>query len=203
MSDQAAGDDQVIDLDVSRSVWDRFFTVAPLTLVGTIEEDGSADLAPKHRAMPLGWSNYFFFVCSPRHRTQENAMRTGFFTVSFPRPDQVVEISMAAAPREEGEKSSLAAIPTFPARVVEGVLVKGAYLWLECRLDRVIEDYGDDSLIIGEVVAASVSEKAMRDADGDDADLLRSDPLLAYVSSGRFARVDETFSFPFHAGFRP
>lgn len=203
MSDQATGDDSMIELDVSKSVWDRFFTVAPLTLVGTIEEDGSADLAPKHRAMPLGWSNYFFFVCSPRHRTQKNALRTGFFTVSFPRPDQVVEISMAAAPREEGEKPSLAVIPTFPARVVEGVLVKGAYLWLECRLDRVIEDYGDDSLIIGEVVAASVSEKAMRDADGDDADLLRSDPLLAYVSSGRFARVDETFSFPFHAGFRP
>lgn len=203
MSDQAAGDDRIIQLDVSRSVWDRFFTVAPLTLVGTIEEDGSADLAPKHRAMPLGWSNYFFFVCSPRHGTQRNALRTGFFTVSFPRPDQVVEISMAAAPREEGEKPSLAVIPTFPARVVEGVLVEGAYLWLECRLDQVIEEYGDDTLIIGEIVAASVSEKAMRDAEADDADLLRSDPLLAYVSSGRFARVEETFSFPFHAGFQP
>ena len=36
------------------SFWDRFFTVAPLVLVGTLEPDGSADIAPKHQATPIG-----------------------------------------------------------------------------------------------------------------------------------------------------
>jgi len=193
----------VVEIPVDRPIWDRFFTVAPLTIVGTMEEDGGHDLAPKHMAMPLGWSNYFCFACSPRHATQVNAQRTGFFTVSFPRPDQVVETSLAAGPREEGGyKPSLAGVSTFPAREVEGVLVEDAYLWLECRLDKVLDGYGANSLIIGEIVAAAVAEGSLRSSDGDDADLLAAEPLLAYLPPGRFASIDQTYSFPFHTNFK-
>ena len=202
-SNGGGGSSGRVELSMDRPIWSSFFMVAPLTLVGTIEEDGSPDIAPKHMAMPLGWNNYFCFACSPSHATQRNAQRTGEFTVSLPRPGQVVEASLAAGPRsEEGDKPSLAAIETFPASVVEGILVEDAYLWLECRLDKVIEGYGENSLIIGEIVSARVSESALRKSDGDDADLLASDPLLAYVSPGRFARVSDTYSFPFHVDFK-
>ena len=191
------------DLGVGEPIWQDFFTVAPLTIVGTMEEDGSHDLAPKHMAMPLGWSNFFCFACSPNHATQRNAQRTGGFTVSFPRPDRVVEVSMAAGPRgDEGDKPSLAAIPVHPAREITGVLVSDAYLWLECRLERVIEGFGENSLIIGEVLAASVAESSLRRADSDDADLIAAEPLLAYLNPGRFARITESFSFPFHVDFK-
>src|SRR5690606_34430059 len=46
-----------VELDVRVPVWDRFFTVAPLVLVGTREPDGRFDLAPKHMVLPLGWQN--------------------------------------------------------------------------------------------------------------------------------------------------
>jgi flavin reductase (DIM6/NTAB) family NADH-FMN oxidoreductase RutF len=190
-----------IDLPVGTPVWDHFFTVAPLVIVGTMEGPRH-DLAPKHMAMPLGWSNYFCFVCSPRHATQRNAEATGAFTVSFPRPRQVVETSMAAAPREEQDKPSLAAVPVFPARSVDGVLVRDAYLWLECRLDRVLHGFGDNSLIIGRVDAAAVAESAYRSAETDDADLLAGEPLLVYVSPGRIATLAQSQAFPFPAGYR-
>lgn len=191
-----------IPVSTETPIWSRFFTVAPLVIVGTSEGDGH-DLAPKHMAMPLGWDNYFCFVCSPQHATQSNAQRTGQFTVSFPHPDQVVEASLAAAPREEGgSKPSLDAIPTFPASTVDGVLVRDAYLWLECKLDRVIDGFGRNTLIVGRVVAAAVDERALRDADRDDADLIREEPLLAYLSPGRLARVSESFSFPYHVDFK-
>jgi len=192
-----------VPLPVDSPIWSSFFTVAPLVVVGTVEEDGSADLAPKHMAMPLGWSNFFCFACSPRHATQENAQRTGEFTVSFPRPEQIVETSMAAGPRDrEGDKPSLEAIPTFAAGEVEGFLVRDACLWLECRLDRVVEGFGENSLIIGEVVAAAADERSIRDSEGDDSDLIANSPLLAYISPGRFARISQTYSFPFHTDFR-
>ena len=38
---------------VDQPIWERFYTVAPLVLVGTLEPDGSHDLAPKHMAMQL------------------------------------------------------------------------------------------------------------------------------------------------------
>jgi flavin reductase (DIM6/NTAB) family NADH-FMN oxidoreductase RutF len=191
----------MIDLPVDAPIWDRFFTIAPLVLVGTMEEGGH-DLAPKHMAMPLGWSNYFCFACSPRHATYRNAERTGAFTVSFPRPGDIVEASLAATPRADGGgKPALGAVPVVPSRVVEGVLVEGAYLWLECRLERLVDGFGANSLVIGQVVAAAVAEGAARGDDADDADVVAGEPLLAYVANGRFAEVRSTLSFPFHTGF--
>lgn len=193
---------RAVPVSVETPIWSRFFTIAPLVIVGTREGDGH-NLAPKHMAMPLGWDNYFCFVCSPEHGTQANAERTGQFTVSFPRPGQILEASLAAAPREEeGSKPSLAAIPTFPAGTVEGVLVRDAYLWLECELERIVDGFGRNTLVIGRVVAASVDEDALRASDADDAEVIRSTPMLAYLSPGRFASVSESYSFPFHADFR-
>ena len=194
--------ESMVQLPLDGPVWNSVFTVAPLTIVGTVEEDGSIDLAPKHMAMPLGWDNYFCFVCSPRHATQRNAQRTGQFTVSFPRPGDVIETSMAAAGRDdEGDKPGLQAIATFDATAVEGPLVTDAYLWLECELDRVVDGYGENSLIIGRIAAAAVADDSVRRAEDDDADLIAQAPMLAYVSPGRFARITQTYSFPFPADF--
>jgi flavin reductase (DIM6/NTAB) family NADH-FMN oxidoreductase RutF len=198
-----ASDQRTVPIPTDSPVWSSFFTVAPLVLVATREGDGRHDIAPKHMAMPLGWQNYYCFVCSPRHATQRNIESTGEFTVSYPRPEQIVETSMAAAPRvEDDSKPGLAALETFPATVVDGVLVEDAYLWLECRLERVVDGFGDNSLIIGSVAAASVDERALRASDSDDSDVIHGSPLLAYLSPGRFASVGESYSFPFPADFK-
>jgi flavin reductase (DIM6/NTAB) family NADH-FMN oxidoreductase RutF len=192
-----------VALPLERPIWERVFTVAPLVIVGTREPDGSHDLAPKHMAMPLGWENRYGFVCTPRHATYANAVATGEFTVSFPRPEMVVTAGLAATSRaEDGSKPILAGLPTFPAAEVDGVLVEGCYLFLECRLERVVDGLGEASLLVGEIVAASVDEAALRVSDGDDASLVRQQPLLAYVHPGRFAPLAETYSFPFPADFR-
>jgi flavin reductase (DIM6/NTAB) family NADH-FMN oxidoreductase RutF len=202
--EQEAPPQRSIPLPVDSPIWSSFFTVAPLVIVGTMEPDGeSHDLAPKHMAMPLGWSNFFCFVCSPRHATQRNAQSTGEFTVSFPRPEQIVATSLTAGPRDDaGDKPDLEAIATFPATEVEGVLVRDAYLWLECRLDRVVDGFGENTMIIGEVAAAAVAEDSMRSEEDDDSDLVAGSPLLAYLSPGRFARISQTYSFPFHTNFK-
>jgi flavin reductase (DIM6/NTAB) family NADH-FMN oxidoreductase RutF len=194
---------QRVPLPLSSSIWSQFFVVAPLVLVGTREPDGGHDLAPKHMAMPLGWRDHFGFVCHPSHATQRNAERTGEFTVSYPLAEQVVQASLGAAPRDEqGAKPSLAAIPVFEASEIDGVLVRDAYLWLECKLDRIIEGFDENTLIVGRLAAAAVAEDAMRVSDSDDAELIRRRPLLAYLPPGRFASISETFSFPFPLDFR-
>jgi flavin reductase (DIM6/NTAB) family NADH-FMN oxidoreductase RutF len=195
--------DRLLTLDVSQPIWDRFFTVAPLVAIGTKEADGRYDLAPKHLAMPLGWDNYFGFACTPSHCTYQNIRREGEFTASFLHPDRIVELSLAAAPRDEvGHKLSLAALPTVPARAIDGVFLASSYLRLECQLDRIIDGFGINSLIVGKIIAAQLEEAALRQGDRDDAEILAQSPLLAYLSPGRFARIDSSFSFPFHAGFK-
>ena len=184
------------------SLWERVFTVAPLVIVGSKDTDGTYDLAPKHMAMPLGWRRRYGFVCTPRHRTYGNIERHGAFTVSFPRSFQIVQAALAASRREQdGTKPALAALPTFAAREVDGVLVHGCYVFLECELDRFVELDGDASLVIGRIVAASATEEAIRDPDLDDAELLHHVAPLAYLSPSRFVAIEDSRSFPFPASF--
>lgn len=196
--------ESLVSLSLDESIWERFFNVFPLVLVGTREEDGSHDLAPKHLAMPLSWGRWFGFVCTPRHRTYQNAVRTGAFTVSYPRPEQVVVTSLAAAPRCDGEqdKPSLLALPVFPAQVVDGVLVEGCPLYLECWLDRTVDDLDGNSLLMGRMAAAHVHVDALRGEDREDNELIHDHPLFAYLHPGRFAVIDQSLGFPLPAGFR-
>lgn len=195
--------DGMVRLSLSQPIWNDFFLVAPLVVIGTREPEGGYDLAPKHMAMPLGWDNYFGFVCTPSHHTYQNICREKVFTVSFPHPEQVVLASLSAAPRcGEDAKPALAALPTVAATVIDGVFLRHAYLYLECELDRIVDGFGQNSLIAGRVVAAQVQEQAQRISDEDDQDILSHVPLLAYLSPGRYTTVAQSAAFPFHKGFK-
>ncbi len=193
----------LVKLDTSRPIWDQFFSVAPLVVVGT-KEDERYNLAPKHMAFPLGWDNYFAFVCTPRHETYHSVLKTGEFTVSYPRPTQVVLASLTAEPREDLDepKPMLSVMPTFPASEVDGVFLEDGYLFLECRLDKVLDGFSLNSLIVGRIVAARVHPDAMRSVDRDDQDVIYHSPLLAYLNPGRYATVKESYAFPFPADFK-
>lgn len=176
--------------------------VAPLVLVGTREGDGY-DFAPKHMTMPLGWDGFYCFVCSPRHATLANVLAHEAFTVSFPRAEQIISLSLAAGGRDEtGGKPSLAALPTVPARVVDGRLAADCLFYLECELDRIVDGFAENSLVVGRVVAAAAAMDALRSAERDDADLVYRTGLLAYLAPGRFAAVRESRSFPYPIDFR-
>lgn len=192
----------LVPLGLEPAVWERVFTVAPLILVGSREASGETNFAPKHLCTPLSWENHFGFVCTPRHSTYRNIQRTGEFTVTYPRPDQVVLSSLAASGRSDDDtKPVLAALPSRPAVHVDAEFFAHGSLFLECTLDRIVDGFGVNSLIAGRIVAAWSDPAALRTLDRDDADLIREHPLLAYVFPNRFAEIRETYSFPFPADF--
>jgi flavin reductase (DIM6/NTAB) family NADH-FMN oxidoreductase RutF len=193
----------LVSLDTDASLWERIFVVAPLVVIGTEEADGTLDLAPKHMAVPLGWGPYFGFVCTPRHATYRNAKREGVFTVTYVRPSQVVLAALAAAPRADGPgaKPALQSLPTVPASTVQGAFLADGYLFLECEVERVVDGFGDNSLVAGRIVAAHARSDSLRLSDGDEAERIAEAPLLAYLHPGRYAEVAETHTFPFPAGF--
>lgn len=194
---------KLVHLDLQRPIWHRFFWVSPLAVIGTVETDGSIDLAPKHMVTPMGWDNFFGFVCTPRHSTYVNVEREGVFTVSMPRPDQVLLASLCAAPRcggDQGGKPMLQTLQTRPAQVVKGSFLAQSYLFLECETFRIIDGFGENSLVTGKIVAAHVARDSLRTLERDGQDLIRKAPLLAYLPPARFAEIERTFSFPFPAG---
>lgn len=193
---------EVITLDRRAELWDSCFVPAPLVLIGTRETNGESNFAPKHMATPLGLGRCFGFVCTPRHSTYGNVERTGEFTVTFPRPSQILLTSLAAARRDEDDsKPELRALPTFPAEEVDSTFLRDGYFFLECRLQRFVAGFGEHCLVAGTVVRAHVHREAQRGMDRDDQELIDRAPLLTYLHPGRFATVSQSFSFPFPRGF--
>ena len=193
----------LIKLDTDKPIWERFFTAAPIVVIGTKEGDGY-DLAPKHMITPLGWNNYFGFVCTPKHATYHNVKHYGSFTVTYPKADQMVMASLAASPRcdQPGSKPVIGQLPTFESEMIDGIFLKDGYLFLECELDRIIDDFGENSLITGQVVAAQINEDALRNSEIDDQELIAKSPLAVYLNPGRFAVIKDTIAFPFPADFQ-
>lgn len=192
-----------IPLAMDAPIWNRFFTIAPLIVVGTKEGDGY-DLAPKHMATPIGPSNYFGFVCTPRHATYRNIRKTGEFSVSFPLPDQTVLAALSASPRCEdgsGAKSIVDVLPTLKTNTIDALFIKNAYLYLECELFRIMDGFDGYSFISGKVKAAFVDKAYLRVSENDEQQQIKEHPFLAYLAHGRFANISETFNFPFPKDF--
>jgi flavin reductase (DIM6/NTAB) family NADH-FMN oxidoreductase RutF len=193
----------LVTLEIDHPIWDRFFTVAPLVLIGTREPDGADNLAPKHLVTPMGWDNFFGFVCTPQHSTFQNIRRDEVFSVSYPRSDSVLLTALAASPRcGDDSKPSLLALPTFRSPEIDCPCLTESSLFLECRLDRIIGDFGVNSLIVGKVVSARIRPDALRRNDVDESETVAASRLLAYISPGRFTVIDQSVAFPFPAGYR-
>lgn len=195
---------KLIRLETGQPIWGHFFTVAPLVVIGTKEGKGY-NMAPKHMATPLGLDNFFGFVCTPRHSTYYNIQQEGFFTVSFPKPEQVVLAALAASPRcGEGleNKFVLQGLPTFPASKVDAPFLEDGYLFFECRHFKTVDGFGENSLICGRITGAYVDEAYLRVSEQDEQELIYRAPLLAYLATGRFASIRESFTFPFPKDFK-
>jgi len=193
----------LVELSTRTPIWDRVFMVAPLVVIGTREPDGSDDLAPKHMVSPMGWQNYYGFVCTPRHGTYQNIKRQGVFAVTYPKPTRWLETSLTASPRcEDDTKPSLQMIDTSRSPTVDCPVVTDGYLYLECELDRFVDGFGVNSLIVGRIVSARVDPAYLRAMERDDQDVIYNGPLLSYLSPGRFAIIRESYSFPIPQGMR-
>ncbi len=190
-------------IDTGFPIWDYVFTVAPLVVIGSKEKD-EYDLAPKHMATPMGFDNYFGFVCTPKHQTYHNIKQTGEFAVSFPLPNSIVLASLSATARCDEiskSKSIIDAIPTFKATSIDAPFVLDSYLFLECKLFKIIDGFNENSLITGKIDVAFVDNNYLRSSDSDEQKQLKKNPLLAYISYGRFAEISKTFNFPFPKKF--
>ena len=193
-----------VSLDTSQPVWKRIFMVAPLVVIGTREGNGY-DMAPKHMITPMGFDNYFGFVCTPTHGTYQNIAQYGEFTVSFPKPDQTLITSLSASPRQTGISKAdqiIESLPTCKATEVDALFMEQSYLMFECRHFKTIDGFGRNSLITGSILHAFADPDYLRVSEQDEQQMLYEHPLLAYVAEGRFARVAETYHFPFPKGFK-
>jgi len=193
-----------ISLDVKESIWEHFYTVAPLVVIGTKEGEGF-DLAPKHMATPMGFSDFFGFVCTPRHKTYHNIKESQRFSVSFVKPDQILLSSLAAMPRcavTDFPTEITNQIPTVKSNDGGAIFVRDSYVMLDCSSYKIIDGFDDYSLITGKINKAQVHKHYKIISNEGNQKQIYDHPLLAYVAQGRFASIKETMRYPYPKDFQ-
>lgn len=193
-----------ISLNVKETIWEHFYTVAPLVVIGSKEDEGF-DLAPKHMVTPLGFSDFFGFVCTPRHNTYHNIKKYSRFSVSFVKPDQILLSSLAAMPRcavKDFSKEITNEIPTVKGGDGETIFIRDSYVMLDCTLHKIIDGFDDYSLISGRIERAMVHKNYKVLSDEGQQQQIYDHPLLAYIAQGRFAIIKETLSYPYPKDFQ-
>lgn len=192
-----------LDIEIDDGFWSRFYLPFSLVLIGSVEDD-HFNLAPKHLAMPLSWKNDFGFICTPLHKTYQNIKLNKTFTVSYPKSEQLALASLASSPRsdEDSNKSILDQIATSPAKKIKGIILKDAFLVYECKLTKIYDDFGENSLIAGKIIHAYADENYLRHYDQDQQQMIYDHPLPVYLHPDRYSIVEKTALFPFPEGFK-
>jgi len=72
--------------------------------------------------------------------------------------------------------------------------------WQNVEHSLTIDGLGDNSLIVGVIVGAQGDEEALRLSN--DGDLIHRALLLAYLSPGRFANIQDRYAFLFSTDFK-
>jgi len=128
--------------------------VRPVVVVTTVSSEGIPNAALKTNFMILKALEAVAFHCYPFHDTYENIVETGEFVVNLPSEELAEKIMVTAVdfPHNVNEidKAGLTALPSEqvkPPRIAE------CKLHMECELK-----WYKDTIIVGEVVAASADE---------------------------------------------
>lgn len=193
-----------VSLNTNNNIWEHFYTVAPLIVVGS-KEGSNYNLAPKHMATPIGFSNYFGFVCTPKHQTYHNIKKEKKFTISFVKPNQILITSLAASCRDdtcECPKEIIKSLPTIQLSDASNLFVEDSYLLFNCSLFKIIDGFDNYSIITGKIKEAFIHKNYKVYSDIDKQLHVHNNPVPVYIAQGRFANIKESFNFPFPKDFK-
>lgn len=161
--------------------------VRPVVVISTVDREGNPNAALKTNFMILKALEAVAFHCFPFHDTYENIVDTGEFVVNLPSEEIAEKVMVTAVdfpPKvNEIEKAGLTAIPSEkvkPPRIAE------CKLHMECKLK-----WYKDTIIVGEVVAASADEELIQGGYEERQRRLRQMLFLGDWKYGKIGQVSE------------
>jgi flavin reductase (DIM6/NTAB) family NADH-FMN oxidoreductase RutF len=163
--------------------WHPSPIVGQLVLVTTLNEDGVSNVAPKNwiSYMALGPS-IIALGCSTKHWTAKNILRSKEFVINIPGANLVDTIWEAGYLDHPRPVESLGLTP-IPSLNVKPPRIEECRAHLECVLDKHFA-YGDEVIILGRIVAASIDQEALEAKDPYE--YLK---MLVFLEDGTFGTV--------------
>ena len=170
----------------------------PVLMVAAYDEEG------KPNVMNAAWGGIhtddMVGIClSEGHKTTQNILKTGAFTVSMATADQVVACDYVGlvSGNKVADKFARAGFHATKSERVDAPLIDELAVALECRL----KDYNPETCILrGEIVNVSVDERAL-DENGK-VDASKVNPIIFDPFNNAYLKVGEKVGNAFSDGKR-
>lgn len=159
-----------VSISVYKADWHPCPLLGQLALVTTVSADGVPNVAPKNwLSMMVGRPPIVALGCNLGHHTAQNILATGEFVLNFPGDDLAATVWRAGLKgdheRDPRDIERLGLTP-IPALAVRPPRIAECRAHLECRLESA-KEYGQEIVLFGQIVAASIDEAAL---EGDPAE---------------------------------
>ena len=165
----------------------HFPLIGQVVLVTSINRDKIPNVAPK------SWISIFArkpaivgFGCNVNHDTSKNILTTGEFVINIPGAELVKKIWKAAESKGQDSKE-IEKVGLTPIKSVKITTPRIAECkaHLECSLDWT-KKYGDEIIIFGKVLLASIDKKAV---EGTLEERYKYLKLLTYLDEGAYGVI--------------
>ena len=174
-----------VALPLDKRAWHPSLLPGQIVLVSTVDADGRPNVAPKSWVTMASFETpALAFGCNVGHATYKNVVATNAFVVNV-LPEELVGTAWALSDLHGDERLRASGLTMSPATAVAAPLVEECRAHLECELDDV-KRYGDEVLIFGRVVAASIDESCLD--GGPDERYARLAPAF-FLEAGTFAAL--------------
>ncbi len=161
-----------VPYSLDKRAWHPSVLPGQIVLVSTIDEDGRPNVAPKSWVTLVAFDGPILaFGCNVTHATYRNATATSEFVVNVVPAWEAERVwSLSDVHGEERLRAS--GLTLVPAQRVGAPLVAECRAHLECTLEEV-KAYGEEVLLFGRVVAASIDADSLEGAPDEQYDRLQ------------------------------
>ncbi|WP_376791691.1 flavin reductase [Thermoflexus sp.] len=149
-----------VALDPEKHTWHPSVLPGPIVVVSTVDEGGEPNLAPKSWIMMAAFAGpVIAFGCNVEHTTYRNIAATGEFVINIPA-EPLAERIYALIRSYGRERIQQSGFTLVPAQKVKPPIVQECRTHLECELES-IKQYGNEVVIFGKIVAASIDAECL------------------------------------------
>ncbi len=141
---------------------DALMHVYPVTIVTTVNKEGTVNAAPYSLVLPFCSSPknpQIMLIVNNAWNTAKNILETKEFVLNYPKADQLNDIVETSRFFDEGENELLhTQYTTSSARHVKPPIINECYQHLECRLSQVIKPSNLQTNFIGDILELSMDK---------------------------------------------
>jgi flavin reductase (DIM6/NTAB) family NADH-FMN oxidoreductase RutF len=154
-----------LDFDLDKRTWHPSPLPGQIVLVTTLNPDGVSNIAPKSWISMMAFKPSILALgCNLKHWTAQNILAREEFVVNVPGME-LAETIWRSHDLPHPRPVEAAGLTPIPALRVKPPRIEECKAHLECMLDQHIT-YGDEVILLGQIVALSVDKDACDSADG-------------------------------------